>query len=184
MSLEYAVLGFLSYRPMSGYDLKKYFDQSVGHFWSATQSHIYKALDGLQMKGLVDAELIAQQGRPNRKEYRITDSGRAALRNWLTTPLPLEPVREPWLIQVFFAHHLLNEDLARLFDERAELIRSRLAGYSAAQAVINENTARRANPRMRALWQMTLDYGTGYYEFELEWLQRSAERVHELPPLR
>ena len=33
MSLEYAILGFLNYRPLSGYDLKKVFDNSVRHFW-------------------------------------------------------------------------------------------------------------------------------------------------------
>ena len=44
MSLEHAILGFLTYRPMSGYDLKKFFDESVRHFWSAPQSQIYRTL--------------------------------------------------------------------------------------------------------------------------------------------
>jgi hypothetical protein len=53
MALPHAILGFLDYGPMSGYDLKKFFDQSVAHFWSATQSHIYKALENLEQTGLV-----------------------------------------------------------------------------------------------------------------------------------
>ena len=53
MPLSHAILGFLDYQPMSGYDLKKYFDQSVAHFWSATQSHIYKALENLENEGMV-----------------------------------------------------------------------------------------------------------------------------------
>ena len=183
MSLEYAALGFLSYRPMSGYDLKKYFDESVGHFWSATQSHIYKALDALQQRGAVQVELIPQHGRPNRKEYRITESGRAELQAWLKTPLPLELVREPWLIQVFFAHNLLNEDLAKLFEARADLIRALLASYSQAESVIEANAARLGSPRMRALWQMTLDYGTSFHQFELGWLEQAARRARDLPPL-
>ncbi|MGD0004493.1 MAG: PadR family transcriptional regulator, partial [Anaerolineaceae bacterium] len=40
MSLDYAILGFLSYKPFSGYDLKKVFDNSVRHFWYADQSQI------------------------------------------------------------------------------------------------------------------------------------------------
>ena len=44
MSLDHAILGFLALEPMSGYDLKRVFDQSVQHFWPATQSQIYRSL--------------------------------------------------------------------------------------------------------------------------------------------
>ena len=44
MSLEYAILGFLSYKPFSGYEMKKAFDNSVRHFWYADQSQIYRTL--------------------------------------------------------------------------------------------------------------------------------------------
>ena len=44
MSLKHALLGFLSYAPMTGYDLKRYFDQSIHHFWNANLSQIYPRL--------------------------------------------------------------------------------------------------------------------------------------------
>ena len=44
MSLEFAILGFLSYHPSTGYDLKKMFDVSIRHFWPADQSQIYRTL--------------------------------------------------------------------------------------------------------------------------------------------
>ena len=44
MSLDHAILGFLNYKPLSGYDLKKVFDSSVRHFWYADQSQIYRTL--------------------------------------------------------------------------------------------------------------------------------------------
>ena len=75
MPLEHAILAFIEFEPMSGYDLKKFFDVSVAHFWSATQSHIYKSLEGLEKKGWAEAHTIQQEGKPNRKEYQITDEG-------------------------------------------------------------------------------------------------------------
>ena len=33
MSLDFAILGFLCSRPMTGYELKKIFDTSVNHFF-------------------------------------------------------------------------------------------------------------------------------------------------------
>jgi PadR family transcriptional regulator, regulatory protein AphA len=56
MSLDYAILGFLNYHPYTGYDLKKIFDSSVHHFWSADQSQIYRTLARLTDQGLARME--------------------------------------------------------------------------------------------------------------------------------
>lgn len=184
MPLSHAILGFLDYQPMSGYDLKKFFDVSVAHFWSATQSHIYKALEGLEKEGWVEARIIPQEGRPNRKEYQITDAGRAELRRWLTTPLPVDPVREASLIQIFFSHFSTNEEIAALVEKRMEDTREELALLrTAAQKAIDENFQRIGVERARQLWQITLDYGIAYYEFELAWNAKTLEIIRNLPPL-
>ena len=183
MPLAHAILGFLEYQPMSGYDLKKYFDQSIAHFWSATQSHIYKALDTLEKDSLVESHFIPQEGRPNRKEYRITDMGRAELLRWITTPLPVEIPRQAWLIQIFFAHDASNEELVRLFEQRIANLRDYLSQCSAAQANIDANYQMLGVERLRELWQLTLDYGTAYYASEIEWLESTLPRLRQLPSL-
>ena len=184
MPLSHAILAFLEFQPMSGYDLKKFIDQSVNHFWSATQSHIYKELENLEKKGMTQVELIPQEGKPNRKEYRITDAGRAELRNWLVTPIPLDPVRQAWLIQIFFSHFSTNEEIAALIETRMNEIREKLKTYRGdAQAAIEENARRIGVERARELWQITLDYGIDYYESELAWLEKTQDRVRKLPPL-
>ena len=71
MSLEHAILGFLNYRPLSGYDLKKVFDNSVRHFWPADQSQIYRTLAKLAEWEHVEQEIVRGLDRPDRKEYRI-----------------------------------------------------------------------------------------------------------------
>jgi DNA-binding PadR family transcriptional regulator len=184
MSLDHAILGFVQFQPMSGYDLKKYFDESVAHFWSAAQSHIYKSLEHLQEQGWVEAEFVPQEGRPNRYVYRITPAGAEELTRWLTTPRPLEPVRQDWLIQVFFAHELADEEIAHLLEARAAAIREKLAKYrSEVQAGIDRNYARIGVARAAELWQMTLDYGIAHYEAQLAWLEQTLARVRNLPPL-
>ncbi len=181
MPLSHAILGFLEYQPMSGYDLKKFFDQSVSHFWSATQSHIYKALENLEKEGFVESRMIPQEGKPNRKQYQITDAGRSELRRWVSTPLPLEITREAWLIQIFFAHGITNEEIVQLFEKRIEAIREYLTQCQVAQAHIDENSKQLGIKRLSSLWQLTLDYGTDYYEHEIEWLEKTLPRVRKLP---
>ncbi len=183
MPLSHAILGFLGYQPMSGYDLKKYFDQSITHFWSATQSHIYKALENLEKEGLVESQVIQQEGKPNRKQYQITDEGRSELLRWVSTPLPFEVTRQAWLIQVFFAHGVANEDIAHLFEKRIEEIREYQAECQAAQANIDENYERIGVKRLRDLWQLTLDYGMDYYENEIAWLEKTLPRIRKLPAM-
>ena len=184
MPLEHAILALLEYQPMTGYDLKKLFDISISHFWSTTQSHIYKSLEGLEKKGWAEAHVIPQEGKPNRKEYQITDTGRAELRRWLVTPLPLEPVREACLIQIFFSHFSTNEEISALFETRMKEMRERIHILkTAAQTAIDENAKQIGIERARQLWQITLDYGIDYYEFELAWHEKTLETIRNLPPL-
>ena len=91
---EAAVLGVLTWGPMSGYDLKKAIDSSVGYFWGPAKSGIYALLPRLAESGLATSRQIAQSGRPDKRVYRITARGRAALRTWIRThpplPIPIE----------------------------------------------------------------------------------------------
>lgn len=183
MPLSHAILGFLEYQPMSGYDLKKFFDQSITHFWSATQSHIYKALETLEKDGFVESQIIPQEGKPSRKQYQTTPQGRGELRRWVSTPLPLEVTREAWLIQVFFAHGINNEEIENLFKKRIETIQACLKDYKNAQENIDENYKQVGIKRLRDLWQLTLDYGTDHYENEIVWLKKTLPRIRKLPAM-
>ena len=56
VSLRAAILGFLAIEPTTGYTLKQRFDGSVGSFWTATQSQIYREL--YESLGRSQAELL------------------------------------------------------------------------------------------------------------------------------
>ena len=109
MSLEFAILGFLNYKPLSGYDLKKLFDVSVRHFWYADQSQIYRTLTRLTSQGLVEVEVVEQTARPDRKVYYITSSGKQQLHRWLLQPPPMQQPHSAPLVQIFFSGQLSDE---------------------------------------------------------------------------
>ena len=156
--------------------LKKYFDHSIAHFWSATQSHIYLALEKLEQDGFVSSQLVLQAGSPNRKEYQITERGRSELHRWLTSPLPFVQAREGWLIQVFFSQSSTNDEIAALLQARRQIIRQKLEEYrSSVQAAVDQNAERVGVDRARELWQITLDHGIDFYEFELAWLEKTLQ---------
>jgi DNA-binding PadR family transcriptional regulator len=183
MALEHAILGFLDYAPMSGYDLKKTFDESVRHFWTAQQSQIYRTLKRMQQDGWVRIEVVKQDDRPDRKVYHITPTGRQELERWLAAPAGPELFRSEWLVKVFFASRLGDSEIHAMFRERADTLRAKFAHLQdATQGALDEGAAKCGEPRDCALWQLTLEYGIAYYRWELEWMEQAMERLARLPP--
>src|SRR4051794_34918207 len=82
MSLRHAVMAALLEGEASGYDLAKSFDASVANFWMATPQQLYRELDRMRAEGLVQARLVQQQRRPNKRLFSLTESGRQALHDF------------------------------------------------------------------------------------------------------
>ncbi|MFD5325832.1 helix-turn-helix transcriptional regulator [Streptomyces sp. NPDC127092] len=90
---SWAVLGLLSFgRELSGYDLKKWSDRSLGLFyWSPSFSQIYGELKRLEKAGYATSRLVAPEaGTRDKRVYRITDAGLSAVRAWARTA-PIDP---------------------------------------------------------------------------------------------
>lgn len=176
MSLDHAILGFLQYKPLSGYDLKTAFDMSVRHFWPADQSQIYRTLARLADGGLTEVEIIEQDERPDRKVYHITDDGRAELHRWLTTELPSKGERIAALVQIFFAGQLTDAEILALFQRHADHCREALAVLRGIpqDECPGEKLAER---RDAFFWMLTLDYGIRTTETCLSWLEEVIGRL-------
>jgi DNA-binding PadR family transcriptional regulator len=87
MALQHAILVSLAEQSGSGYELARRFDRSIGYFWSATHQQIYRTLRSMEDDGWVSVTPVAQQGRPDKKVYEVSEAGRAELRRWITEPL-------------------------------------------------------------------------------------------------
>src|SRR5260370_41678899 len=83
---KYAILGVLSYGPMSGYDIKKFIQQSISNFWSESYGQIYPILTQLTAEGLASSHTEHQDGKPERYMYTLNGKGREALQQWLAEP--------------------------------------------------------------------------------------------------
>ncbi len=183
MSLDHAILGFLNYRPYSGYDLKKIFDRSVRHFWPADQSQIYRTLSRMSEKGWVETEVVRQESRPDRKEYRITPLGHAELRHWLVTPLTPGENRSADMIQIFFAAQLSNDEILGIFEHAGALIRSGLEQYAHIPRDIEAYSEYTTSPREFFFWMLTLEVGIHNLKSNLEFIEILIQRIRngELP---
>jgi DNA-binding PadR family transcriptional regulator len=177
MSLDFAILGFLNYHPYSGYDLKKIFDTSVQHFWPADQSQIYRTLNRLTKQSFASMEKVAQEDRPDRKVYHISETGRAELLKWLAGPPPLDEPRSAPLIQVFFSGQLPDEEILAKFEGYAAIMRAMLAQYEQVPAQIGPYQKEITSPREHFFWLLTLDNGIRMMRANLEWVENIITQI-------
>jgi len=120
MDVKTVCLGMLTDGAASGYDLKKQFESSFGHFFAAVYGSIYPALSSLSEHGLVTCEQIPQDGKPDRKVYEITEDGMDFLRKALQNPNPSHKIRSEFLATMCFAHLMPGELVETVLNNRVE----------------------------------------------------------------
>lgn len=126
MSLRHAALGLLAQHPASGYDLLKMFQQSMANVWPATQSQLYGELGKLAEAGLIKASDVGPRGR---KEYAITDAGRAELLRWMTSPKDDPAFRSAQLLRVFLLDQLTPDQAREYLESLRRFAQSEHARY-------------------------------------------------------
>ena len=100
-STSYAILGLLSVRPFTTYEIAQQMDRALGHFWPRARSKIYEEPKKLVAVGLATATPDCHGRRP-RTVYAITPGGRQALAAWLGRPSAPPALEFEHLVKVFF----------------------------------------------------------------------------------
>lgn len=174
MSLKYALLGQLAKRPMTGYELKQFFDQAIAHFWQADHTQIYRTLNALESDNLITSTVEIQETRPNRKRYTLTSQGIQDLQDWLQLSQPAPGFRDSFLIQLFFAQHVETATLMRLLQDQLAQHQAKLNALEATRQLIAQTAYTEAETILEL---MTLDLGLSIEKTYIDWLQRSLEQL-------
>ena len=101
MALGDAILVCLTEHPMTGYELAKTFDASIGFFWRADHQQIYRELARLRDRGHVEGREVVQTGKPNKLVYTLTPAGKAALRHWAARPSSASSIKDDLLVRLY-----------------------------------------------------------------------------------
>jgi DNA-binding PadR family transcriptional regulator len=129
LALGDAILACLTERPMTGYELAKTFDSSIGFFWKANHQQIYRELTKLRDRGLIQGREVVQSGKPNKLVYTLTSEGRAALRHWAARPSVPASIKDDLLVRLYALDSVDLEPLRADLMARLEHHRDRCARY-------------------------------------------------------
>lgn len=128
MDIKTLCLGLLTSGEATGYDLKKHFESTFSHFYTAGYGSIYPALADLSEAGLVTCAEVAEAGRPARKIYTITEAGRARFAQALAgQDCPCHKIKSEFLAMMYFAQQMPREQVLTLLQSRLEHIDDTLA---------------------------------------------------------
>lgn len=123
MSPEFALLGFIYYQPMHGYELHHKLIADLGHVWHLSQSEAYAILKRLENQGYLSNQRILQEKLPSRQLLQITSTGRMHFEEWLQTPSggSIRAIRMEFLTRLYFISQNQPENIEGLINmQRAE----------------------------------------------------------------
>ncbi|GAA3198148.1 PadR family transcriptional regulator [Actinocorallia longicatena] len=174
MALRNAVMAALLEGEASGYDLAKAFDPPVANFWMATPQQLYRELDRMEAEGLVEARVVRQERRPDKRMFSLTDAGRLALHDFTARPARPGMMREELLVKV---QSVDGGDVAAVMAsvaERRAWGRTKLARYERARENILAGRSEEEflSGTQRIGPYLTLLRGIAFEEENIRWADR------------
>lgn len=175
MSINHAILGILSCKPLTGYDLKKIMQESTFMYWSGNNNQIYKALIELLDKGLVTNEVHHQESSPSKKVYTITEAGLAELKKWVKSDPETPEFKKIFLIQLAWADQLSQEEMNTLLSKYENEVRMQMLMEQEKKR--RETFSPGRTSREIHIWDLIHDNIIASYENELKWIKRVRREI-------
>ncbi len=168
------ILGFLSQREMSGYEIKAEVDISTRFFWAASYGQIYPELKKLRAAGLVEGADRPQGGR-KRTVYRLTPTGRDALRAWLRRAPETLELRHEGMLKVYFADALPAGERVETLKGMVEQHRRHAAQLEQTKEAVEGDEA-----HDESSWcDLVLRFGLDFDDWVIEWCEREIAAAEE-----
>ena len=172
---KFAILGVLCVKPCSGYDIKKFCDKTISHFWNENFGHIYPVLKQLLDEGLIRPSAGADDER--RKLYSITEAGRQDFYDWLIQPPQLTPPRSELLLKLSFGNYMPEDKVFEMLDDVRVRNTGNLEQYRMMEVSYLQDKAARKDPAF-PYWLSSLRLGIYNAEAALKWCDDTVLLLH------
>ncbi|MGO9925651.1 MAG: PadR family transcriptional regulator [Mycobacterium sp.] len=184
MSLRDAVLAALLEGESSGYDLAKSFDASVANFWMATPQQLYRELDRLAEQGLIQARVVHQERRPNKRMFSLTEAGRDAIQQFTARAPKPSVIRDELLIKVQAADAGDTQAVREFILERLQWATAKLQRYERLRTRLLDGRGEEEYLAQteRVGPYLTLLRGISFEQENIRWAERALAVIeHRLP---
>ncbi len=167
---KFAILGLLTIEPLSGYDIKKFIDQTLSYFWAESNGQLYPALQELTKSKWISLKKPSFKEKKARKLYSITDLGLLELKKWLRSEEEKSVHRDEGLLKLFFGTNIDKEECMQHLKNRRARMKSRLTEF---QSILHQ-LQKRSSPH-HLYWLLTLYNGIHSVKAEIRWCNQSIK---------
>lgn len=179
MSLKHGILGLLTYKSMTGYELMKSFNESLSFFWNAQTSQIYRELDTIEKKGWVISKIIPQDDKPNKKEFTLTAAGKEELSKWLDKHSPEKSmtIRDDMTMRVLFS---AKSNKLGLVKELIEYHSKNEEYFKSLKEIENQLSADTNAPKTaqdKLYWSMAIKRGQINSQANMMWVEQCLKII-------
>jgi DNA-binding PadR family transcriptional regulator len=173
MSIRSGLLALLEQGPMYGYQLRAEFEARTGATWPLNVGQVYTTLARLERDGLVEPHCEARTAEPGGQlVYRITERGRAAVREWFATPVSrATPPRDELAIKLAVAVTLPGVDVATVVQRQRTATVRALQDYTRLEQRATDRSG------TELAWLLVLDSLVFQAEAEIRWLDHCEARL-------
>lgn len=173
----YAVLGFLSIAPMSGYEIKRLMKKSTNNFWLESDGQLYPALAKLEKEGFINYKLPLTAGVREKKIYCLTKKGQSELKKWLEQSNDIHIIRNEFILKVFFGANVSPEIILNKMRSQLEDSTLKLTQVMQKRKLIKVKNAK--SPHL--IYQLfTVDYGIEILKGKITWCQNVIRTLKKL----
>ena len=160
---------------MSGYDLQKKIDNTINHFWSSTQSQVYRTLKELVKNEFVELKIVYQDDKPNKKLYSITATGKKELDDWLHLAIEIPNHRNQFLVQFFFSDKIDNQNIIKNLEHYKTVMQQRLDFLT--HFAVNQNIKK--NGKTQKIYNLVAENGIRALENEISWIDYAIKTIKD-----
>lgn len=169
VSTPHVLLGLLAGGSRHGYELKRAHDERLPRARPLAFGQVYATLGRLERDGLVASAGQDRVGGPDRTAYALTDQGRDALDQWLSTvEAPM-----PYVASTLFAKVVVALLVADVDRARSYLVAQR----AAHTARLRELTTVKGDPAATLSDVVAADFAIAHLDADLRWLHATLGRV-------
>lgn len=174
--MDKIILGLLSQKSMTVYDIKIAMDKSISQFYSNSFGSINPAIKKLEQQLLITCSEHVENSRL-KKTYAITSKGRQIYKAWIAEPIKQGRIKDEVLIKIFFLG-----DIDKI--EQKKVINAYLEELTTSKETLEnqkegiENMQLSSTDQVKIKFQVsTLQFGIDYIAFKQQWFQDLLDKI-------
>ncbi|OXM86499.1 PadR family transcriptional regulator [Paenibacillus rigui] len=176
LQAKYVILGLLYKSPMSGYEIKKRFEEHFSFFFDASYGSVYPSLAKLEQEQCIMKRTIVQEGRPTKHEYEITPQGREQFNGYLESPMGMDSTRSDLCMRLYFGEFADDASIIRWLESGLQVNKSQ---SETLERLLSQYASKMSVPQ-----QICVSIGIEHHQARYASIQKGLEQIREAGKLR